>query len=117
MNKEALRDSYYDNNLVVCRKNGAAFNPPVISSEFKPLLESLQMPHIRLHDLRHSAATNMHELSGDFFTVGSILGHSLKSLGFYTGLSGGATGQYISVRLERKRKVLEQYHEAVLGTS
>ncbi|MEL7608810.1 MAG: tyrosine-type recombinase/integrase [Bacillota bacterium] len=117
LNKESLGDSYYDNNLVVCRKNGVAFNPPVISSDFKPLLQSLQMPHIRLHDLRHSAATNMHELSGDFFTVGSILGHSLKSLGLYTGLSDGATGQYISVRLERKRKVLEQYHEAVLGTS
>ena len=94
-----------------------SFNPPVISSGFKPLLQSLQMPHIRLHDLRHSAATNMHELSGDFFTVGSILGHSLKGLGFYAGLADSATGQYISVRFERKRKVLEQYHEAVLGTS
>lgn len=52
------------------------------------------MPHIRLHDLRHSAATNMHELSGDFFTGESLLGHSLNGLGFFAGLSDGATGQY-----------------------
>ncbi len=39
------------------------------------------MPHMRFHDLRHSAATNMHQLTGDFYTVGMILGHSLKGIG------------------------------------
>ena len=45
------------------------------------------MPHIRFHDLRHTAATNMHQLTGDFYTVGQILGHSLKGIGIQLQLS------------------------------
>lgn len=76
------------------------------------------MPHMRFHDLRHSAATNMHELSGDFFTVGDILGHSLKGVGIQLGIKGGleaVTERYIDVRIERKRTVLDKYHRAVFN--
>lgn len=38
------------------------------------------MPHIRYHDLRHTAATNMHQLTGDFYTVGEVLGHRYTNL-------------------------------------
>lgn len=76
------------------------------------------MPHIRFHDTRHSAATNMHELTGDFFTVSQILGHSLKGTGIQLNLSSNldsVTAQYVDVRLERKLVVLDTYHQAVLG--
>lgn len=36
------------------------------------------MPHIRFHDLRHSAATNMHELTGDFSQSEKSSGTPLK---------------------------------------
>jgi integrase len=55
----------------------------------------------------------MHQLTGDFFTVGMILGHSLKGAGIQLGIStklDAVTAQYVDVRLERKKEVLEAYH-------
>jgi hypothetical protein len=58
----------------------------------------------------------MHQLTGDFYTVGEILGHSLKGIGNQLGIIGGLeaiTERYVDVRLERKRMELETYHKAV----
>lgn len=45
------------------------------------------MLHIRFHNLRHTAATNMHQLTGDFYTVGEVLEHTLTGIGASLGLS------------------------------
>lgn len=58
----------------------------------------------------------MHQLTGDFYTVGQILGHSLKGMGMQLGIStslDSVTAQYVDVRLNRKRAVLDAYHNAV----
>ena len=58
----------------------------------------------------------MHQLTGDFFTVGMILGHSLKGAGIQLGISSkldAVTAQYVDVRIERKREVLDTYHKAL----
>ena len=89
-----------------------------VSSNFGQLLRHTGMPHMRFHDLRHSAATNMHQLTGDFYTVGMILGHSLKGIGIQLGISNNlesVTAQYVDVRLDRKQVVLDTYHRAVLS--
>jgi len=109
---------YYNNDLVVAKPDGAPERRDRISTNFGQLLRHMDMPHIRFHDLRHSAATNMHELTGDFYTVGQILGHSLKGIGIQLNMSNNleaATAQYVDVRIERKLIVLNAYHEAVLG--
>lgn len=72
--------------------------------------------NIRFHDLRHTAATNMHQLTGDFYTVGEVLGHTLAGIGVSLGLSmnfEAVTARYVDVRLERKKEVLDAYHGAV----
>ena len=87
-----------------------------MSANFGQLIRHLEMPHIRFHDLRHTAATNMHQLTGDFYTVGEILGHTLKGIGMSLGISTNleaVMAQYVNVRLERKRAVLETYHKAL----
>lgn len=56
---------YYDNDLVVAKPDSAPIAASWVSSQFGKLLDDLDMPHIRFHDLRHSAATNMHQLTGD----------------------------------------------------
>lgn len=74
------------------------------------------MPICRFHELSHTAATNMHQLTGDFYTVGEILGHTLKGIGMSLGISTNleaVTAQYVNVRLERKKAVLETYHKAL----
>lgn len=105
---------YYDNRLVVAAEDGAPYRRERVSNDFGRLLRTLEMPHIRFHDLRHTAATNMHELTGDFFTVGTILGHSLRGTGLQLGISAhldATTARYVDVRLDRKRQVLEAYHK------
>ena len=109
---------YYDNDLVIAKPNGAPERRERISSNFGQLLRHTGMPHMRFHDLRHSAATNMHQLTGDFYSVGMILGHSLKGIGIQLGISNNlesVTAQYVDVRLDRKQVVLDTYHKAVLS--
>ena len=61
----------------------------------------------------------MHQLTGDFYTVGEILGHTLKGIGMSLGISTNleaVTARYVDVRLERKKDVLDVYHKAVHDT-
>ena len=53
--EQAAKDSkpYYDNDLVVAKPDGAPVSASWVSSQFGKLLEDLDMPHIRFHDLRH----------------------------------------------------------------
>ena len=58
----------------------------------------------------------MHQLTGDFYTVGEVLGHTLAGIGASLGLSmnfEAVTARYVDVRLERKKEVLDAYHSAV----
>ena len=80
-----MRDVY--KRQVVAKPDGAPIAASWVSSQFGKLLEDLDMPHIRFHDLRHTAATNMHHLTGDFYTVGEVLGHTLAGIGASLGLS------------------------------
>lgn len=107
---------YYDNDLVVARPDGVPHRRDRVSANFGQLIRHLEMPHIRFHDLRHTAATNMHQLTGDFYTVGEILGHTLKGIGMSLGISTNleaVTARYVDVRIERKMEVLDTYHKAV----
>lgn len=107
---------YYDNDLVIAKSDGRPERRDRVSANFGQLLRHLGMPHIRFHDTRHSAATNMHQLTGDFYTVGQILGHSLKGVGIQLGMSNNLdsiTATYVDVRLDRKRIVLDAYHNAI----
>ena len=107
---------YYENDIVIAKANGAPHRRDVVSSNFGQMLRRSDFDYIRYHDLRHTAATNMHELTGDFFTVGMILGHSLKGAGIQLGISSrldAVTAQYVDVRIERKKEVLDTYHKAL----
>jgi integrase len=113
---ELSGQKYFENNIVVSKPNGAPLIATRVTNQFGQLLRHLGMQHIRFHDLRHSAATNMHQLTGDFYTVGEILGHTLKGIGMSLGIStnlGSVTAQYVDVRLDRKKVVLDAYHNAL----
>jgi len=68
-----------------------------------------------LRSMREDAATNMHQLTGDFYSTGEILGHTLKGVGLSLGIStslDAVTAQYVNVRLDRKRIVPDVCHTA-----
>ncbi len=107
---------YYENNLVIAKADGSPARADRVTNNFGQFLRHQNLQHIRFHDLRHSAATNMHELTGDFYTVGEILGHTLKGIGLSLGIStnmADVTARYVDVRLDRKKTVLEAYHNAM----
>ena len=107
---EASGGVYYDNKLFIAKPDGSPQRRDRMSANFGQLIRHLEMPHIRFHDLRHTAATNMHQLTGDFYTVGEILGHTLKGIGMSLGISTNleaVTAQYVNVRLERKKLSLK----------
>ena len=50
--------------------------PRTYRTYYKKLLESLQIPFIRFHGLRHSFATRCIESQCDYKTVSVLLGHA-----------------------------------------
>ena len=75
--KKLLGTDYVDHDYVNCREDGQPFHPSGFSSKFAQLLRKVGMPHIRFHDLRHSAATNMLlDSSIPIKIVSIILGHN-----------------------------------------
>jgi integrase len=52
-------EAYEDNGLVFARVNGAPLRPDWILDRFQDLTEQAGLPRVRLHDLRHLAATLM----------------------------------------------------------
>jgi integrase len=111
-----LGEVYYENDIVVSKKNGAPMRDDIVTKGFQRLLKKYGLPYMRFHDMRHSAATNMHQLTGDFYTVGELLGHTLKGIGMSLGISNSldaVTSDYVNVRIERKLAVLNVYHQAL----
>lgn len=68
-----------DSNLMFTQENGAAWGPRQVQKAFKALLELADLPEMRFHDLRHTAATHMLANGVDLLTVSRRLGHSRAS--------------------------------------
>ena len=85
-NKKVCGSSYIDNNLVFVWPDGSPITPNYLTRNFHKLIKKSSLPTIRLHDLRHSTASNL--LSKNFSTVDVQLwlGHSQPSttLNFYS---------------------------------
>lgn len=84
-NKEFLGSGYIETDYVCTLSNGKEITPNYLSKQFHKVIENSDLPQIRLHDLRHSVASN---LLNDGFTVVQVadwLGHSSSSttLKFY----------------------------------
>ena len=67
---------YHENNYVFRWPDGRPFSPDYVSYAFKKLLERYDLPHIRFHELRHSAASNLLNLGFSLKDVQEWLGHS-----------------------------------------
>jgi len=84
--KLALGAGYRDDDLVTAQADGESVGPTRITEQFGRLLRRAGLPHIRLHDLRHTYATHALEAGVNPKVVQQALGHSHVSvtLGIYS---------------------------------
>ena len=68
--------AWVDNNLVFCNPHGEFIHPMTLFRHFTKLLREVGLPHMRFHDLRHSAATILLSMGVPMKVVQELLGHS-----------------------------------------
>lgn len=69
-------EAYEDNDLVFARENGAPLWPKAVATRFRALAKAAGVPVIRVHDLRHMAATVMISSGVPLPIVSKTLRHS-----------------------------------------
>ena len=65
-----------DSGYVFTRSDGLPINPNYATTRFRILARRAGLPPVRLHDLRHGAASLAHEAGADLKTLQDLLGHS-----------------------------------------
>lgn len=73
--RERCRTTYYDNDLVICTRDGSPIIPRNFRKEFYHLTEQLGLPQIRFHDTRHTHATMLIEQNVNVKLIADRLGH------------------------------------------
>ncbi|MFI2258911.1 tyrosine-type recombinase/integrase [Streptomyces tubercidicus] len=73
-------DAYVESGRVWTHENGEALHPDWISRRFTRLVELSGLPPVRLHDLRHLAATLSLLAGHDIKVVQEKLGHSSRQI-------------------------------------
>ncbi len=68
--------AWEDRDLVFTDLHGGYFNPRYLGKLFDKVLAEADLPHMRFHDLRHSAATLLLSMGVHLKVVQEILGHS-----------------------------------------
>lgn len=74
--KTQMYDAWTHNNLVFPRWNGEILNPSMINHALDEICTKNDLPHIRPHLFRHTAASILISSGVDVLTVSQMLGHS-----------------------------------------
>lgn len=76
----AWGDAWVETGKVFTRENGAALHPAQVTDQFERLAFEAGLPPIRLHDLRHGAATLALAAGVDVKVVSAMLRHSTTGI-------------------------------------
>ena len=76
----AWGSAWVDSGKVFIRENGEPPHPATINDRFHELVAAADLPPLRLHDLRHGAASLMLAAGVDLKVVQETLGHSSITL-------------------------------------
>ncbi|TMR92689.1 site-specific integrase [Nonomuraea basaltis] len=78
--KLAWGSAWVDSGRIFTRENGAELTPDWVSERFERLTFAVGLPPIRLHDLRHGAATLSLAAGNDMKIASAMLRHSSQSI-------------------------------------
>ena len=78
--KAKAQDAWHEMDIVFSSQVGTYMEPGNMYLWFKALLKSAELPNIRFHDLRHSAATILFVMGVHPKVVQELLGHSSISI-------------------------------------
>jgi integrase len=79
LERDELGADYADQRLVFAREDGAPIRPETVSKRFPVLCKAAGVPRIRVHDLRHTAATLMIRSGVPLVVVSKVLRHKTYS--------------------------------------
>lgn len=101
-NKKFFGTSYISNDFVFVWEDGNPILPNYLTRTFHKIIKRSNLPQIRLHDLRHSTASNLLANGFSVVEVQHWLGHSQASttLNFYSHIDG-TSKQNIKFALEK----------------
>jgi integrase len=71
---------WQENNLIFTTGNGTPFSQRNLTRDYSKMLRNTELPKIRFHDLRHTAASLMINRGIPIVVVSKILGHSKPSV-------------------------------------
>ena len=74
-NQELFGNSYIENDHVCTWPDGRSFYPDYISQKFSKILKANDLPHIRFHELRHTAGSLLLEQGLSAKQIQEYLGH------------------------------------------
>lgn len=76
LERDEWREAYEDHDLVFAQENGRPYDPAAITKSFTSLVAKAGVRRVRLHDLRHGAASLMLAAGVPVEIVSKRLGHS-----------------------------------------
>lgn len=80
----ALGPDYASNDLVFRCEDGRLVHPSTLSCRFGTLVRQAKLPHIRLHDLRHTWASLGLQANVPVKVVSEVLGHASVTITYDT---------------------------------
>lgn len=74
-NRELLKSGYKESDYLCTLSDGTVISPNYLSKEFHKIIAKSDLPQVRLHDLRHSTASNLLAKGFSVVQVQEWLGH------------------------------------------
>ena len=104
----AAGQAWCNSGYVFTQTDGQPLHPDFLTRRFRALVERSGLPPVRLHDLRHGAASLAHSAGADLKTLQELLGHTSIVL---------TADTYTSVLTDKHHKTAEATARLVLAAA